>query len=65
MSTTAFVVVDHSTGDAFVHEVHENDNALDTFHHPYAYAADRRIDHRVARISPKTSGSWHEAELRL
>jgi hypothetical protein len=43
---TAFVVVvDHLAGEAFQLDVHENDNALDMFHHPYAYAAHRRIDH--------------------
>jgi hypothetical protein len=44
---TAFVVVvDHRTGEAFQLDVHQHDNALDMFHHPYAYAAHRRIDHR-------------------
>ena len=43
---TAFVVVvDHRTNEAFVLDVHENDNALELFHHPYAYAAHRRVDH--------------------
>jgi hypothetical protein len=42
---TAFVVVaDHRTGAAFQLDVHENDNALDMFDHPYAYAAHRGID---------------------
>jgi hypothetical protein len=40
------VVVDHRTGEEFVLDVHDNDNALDIFHHPYAYAAHRQIDHR-------------------
>ena len=39
------VVVDHRTRDAFVLDVHENDNALELFHHPYAYAAHRHIEH--------------------
>jgi hypothetical protein len=40
------VVFDHRTGEAFRLDVRENDNALDMFHHPYAYAAHRRVDHR-------------------
>jgi hypothetical protein len=36
------VVVDRKTGDAFFLDVDENDNALDMFHHPYAYAAHRQ-----------------------
>jgi hypothetical protein len=36
---------DHRTGEAFQLNVHENDNALDMFDHPYAYAAHRRIDY--------------------
>jgi hypothetical protein len=44
-NTAIVVVVDHRTGEEFVLDVHENDNALDMFHHPYAYAAHRRIDH--------------------
>jgi hypothetical protein len=39
------VVADYRTGAEFVLDVHENDNALDIFHHPYAYAAHRGIDH--------------------
>lgn len=36
------VVVDRNTGGAFFLDVDENDNALDMFHHPYAYAAHRQ-----------------------
>lgn len=36
-------VADNKTGDAFVVEVGENDRAIDVFHHPYAYAAWRRV----------------------
>ena len=44
---TAFVVVvDHRTGEAFQLDVDENDNALDMFDHPYASAAQRRVDPR-------------------
>lgn len=39
------VVVDHHASETFLLEVRENDNALDMFHHPYAYAAQRRIDY--------------------
>jgi hypothetical protein len=42
------VVLDHDAGEAFQLDVRENDNALDVFHHPYAYAAHRGIDFRVA-----------------
>ena len=35
------VVVDRNTGEAFFLDVDEKDNALDMFHHPYAYAAYR------------------------
>lgn len=42
---TAFVsVVDHHSGEEFTLDVHENDDALDMFHHPYAYAAHRGIE---------------------
>ena len=44
-NTAIVVVVDHHNDDAFLLDVRENDNALDMFHHPYAYAAHRRIDH--------------------
>jgi hypothetical protein len=43
-NTAIVVVVDHHTGEAFLLDVHKNDNALDIFHHPYAYTAHRRID---------------------
>jgi hypothetical protein len=39
------VVVDRRTTEAFVLDVHEDDNALDMFHHPFAYAAHRSCDH--------------------
>jgi hypothetical protein len=44
-NTAIVVVVDHGTGETFELDVHEHDNALDIFHHPYAYAAQRRLDH--------------------
>jgi hypothetical protein len=42
----AVSVADAKTGDAFAVEVGPRDRALDVFHHPYAYAASRRIDTR-------------------
>jgi hypothetical protein len=44
-NTAVVAVVDQRNGDAFLLDVHEDDNALDMFHHPYAYAAHRRTDH--------------------
>ncbi|HEV2784954.1 MAG TPA: hypothetical protein VGV67_01090 [Solirubrobacteraceae bacterium] len=38
-------VFDAKTGDAFQFEVHARDS-LEAFHHPYAHAAFRGIDHR-------------------
>lgn len=38
-------VFDAKTGDAFQIEVHARE-CLDAFHHPYAYAAFRGIEHR-------------------
>jgi hypothetical protein len=40
-NTAVVAVVDHHTGEAFVLDVHDDDNALDMFHHPYAYAMNR------------------------
>jgi hypothetical protein len=40
-NTAIIAVVDHRTGDAFALDIHEDDNALDMFHHPHAYAAQR------------------------
>jgi enolase len=42
----AVAVADAKTGEAFVVEVRNGDSALDVFHHPYAYAAWRRVDTR-------------------
>ena len=33
-------VADGKTGETFTVEVHEGQNALDVFHHPYAHAAE-------------------------
>jgi hypothetical protein len=43
-NTAIVAVVDHQSGESFVLDIRENDDALDMFHHPYAYAAHRRID---------------------
>jgi hypothetical protein len=37
-------VADAKTGSAFQLEVRDGEQALDVFHHPYAYAALRGID---------------------
>jgi hypothetical protein len=42
----AVAVADTKTGDAFAVEVRSGDSARDVFHHPYAYAAWRRVDTR-------------------
>jgi hypothetical protein len=42
---TVVVVVEHCNGERFRVHVDATDNALDVFHHPYAYAAHRRVDH--------------------
>jgi hypothetical protein len=42
---TVAVVVDHCNGERFRVHADATDNALDVFHHPYAYAAHRRVDH--------------------
>ena len=38
---------DSKTGEAFELVLSNTDNALDVFHHPYAYAASRRPDFGV------------------
>ena len=40
----AVAVADEKTGDAFAVDVRDGDRAMDVFHHPYAYAAWRKID---------------------
>jgi len=39
---TLVTVSDAKTGDAFAIEVGPDQRALDVFHHPFAYAGDRR-----------------------
>ncbi len=42
-NTAMVVVVNHRNGERFLLEVDESENALDMYHHPYAYAAYRQI----------------------
>jgi hypothetical protein len=46
----AVLVRDDATGDHFELSVEPGTNALDTFEHPYAYAAWRGVDFRVAEL---------------
>jgi len=50
-NTAVVVVVDQQVGEVFVLDVHKGDNALDMFHHPYAYAAHRAIDHGYVSLA--------------
>jgi hypothetical protein len=45
--TLSVVVRDWRTNDAFELVLDSTDDALDVFHHPYAYAAWRGIDYRM------------------
>jgi len=45
-SSLTVVVSDARTGDRFELRAHP-ENALDVFHHPYAYAAFQGLDYRV------------------
>jgi hypothetical protein len=40
-------VFDAKSGEAFEVPVRDGDRALDVFHHPFAYAAHRRIERRA------------------
>jgi hypothetical protein len=44
------IVHDDSTDDQFELTVEAGDNALDTFEHPYAYAAWRCVDYPLADL---------------
>jgi hypothetical protein len=46
-NSAVVAVVDHGMGEAFVVDVHVDDNPLDVFHHPCAYAARREIEHEL------------------
>jgi hypothetical protein len=39
-------VYDTKSGEAFEIQVRGGDRALDVFHHPFAYAAHRRVERR-------------------
>lgn len=43
-------VADGKTGDRFLLEVRAQDNALDVFRHPFAYAAWRGVDAGGAQV---------------
>ena len=49
--TAVVVVLDHRTGEELALDVHASDNALDIFHHPYAYAAARSLEEPAVHIS--------------
>lgn len=46
-SSVSVAVSDSKTGEAFELVLSNHDNALDVFHHPYAYAASRGPDFGV------------------
>jgi hypothetical protein len=46
-NTVAVLVRDEGTDDEFELSVEPGANALDTFEHPYAYAAWRGVDYRL------------------
>jgi hypothetical protein len=46
----AVFVRDEGTGDQFELSVEPGANALDTFEHPYAHAAWRGVDYRLADL---------------
>ena len=49
-SAVAVLVRDEGNDDQFELSVEPGANALDTFEHPYAYAAWRGIDYRLADL---------------
>jgi hypothetical protein len=49
-NSVAVLVHDDSTDDQFEMSVEPGANALDTFEHPYAYAAWRGVDYRLADL---------------
>jgi hypothetical protein len=50
-NSVAVLVHDDSTDDHFELSVDPGANALDTFEHPYAYAAWRGVDYRLADLT--------------
>ena len=49
-NSVAVLVHDDTTDDRFELSVEPGANALDTFEHPYAYAAWRGVDYRLADL---------------
>ena len=49
-NAVSVLVRDHSTDDQFELSIEPGANALDTFEHPYAYAAWRGVDHRLVDL---------------
>jgi hypothetical protein len=49
-NSVAVLVHDDSTDDQFELSVEPGANALDAFEHPYAYAAWRGVDYRLADL---------------
>lgn len=49
-NSVAVLVHDDSTDDQFELSVEPGANALDIFEHPYAYAAWRGVDYRLADV---------------
>lgn len=49
-NSVAVLVHDDSTDDQFELSVEPGANALDTFEHPYAYAAWRGVNYRLADL---------------
>ena len=49
-NAVSVLVRDHSTDDQFELSVEPGANALDTFEHPYAYAAWPGVDHRLGDV---------------
>jgi hypothetical protein len=47
-------VAEDRTGARFTIDVRDGDRALDVFHHPYAYAAQRGIDTRSVTANSTT-----------
>jgi hypothetical protein len=64
-NTAMVIVVDHQNGETFLLEVQESENALEMFHHPYAYAGHRRIRHGSHAVAQDLHrGVGHRARRR-
>ena len=51
-------LADARSGDGFSIEVRDGDNALDVFHHPYAYAAWRCPEFPIDEPDPALAEMW-------